>query len=513
MRLHPLSVPYRATARGLSLGTTLFFLGLTLAGTEALPIPLTRPVLIAAGVAGFLLAALWQVAYYRRFDYELSDDGLEIASGVVSRRHREIPLGRVQNVDISRNVVQRALGLAALDLETAGGGGTEASLRYVSYEEAKRLQREIQRRKRGAADRTVDAEGVGERDTDAEGERPADGSLADEGIAERGEELFALSAGELALVSVLSFDLRYFSLLAFGPALFPFVPGVTELAVFGGVVLAALLGVGLWALSAAVTFARYYDFRLARVGDELRYERGLLERYDGSIPLAKVQTLSMGENILMRRFGYATLAVETAGYGPGQSPSQGSEAAIPLAARERVIALAREIEPFEPTEFSRPPKRARTRYAFRYVGGLALLVAVLYAVWSLAGRPFAWYAPFAPLAFVVVAPLTAHLKWANRGYATGATHVFTRNGFWNRTTKIVPYYRVQNVIETQTIFQRRRRLASVLVDTASSAGIGGRVAAAVDLDDEDAAELRELVGERLQASLSARRADDGKSAT
>ncbi|MFC4551497.1 PH domain-containing protein, partial [Halorussus sp. GCM10023401] len=332
---------------------------------------------------------------------------------------------------------------------------------------------------------------------------------ADEGIAERGEELFALSAGELALVSVLSFDLRYFSLLAFGPALFPFVPGVAELAVFGGVVLAAMLGVGLWALSAAVTFARYYGFRLAQVGDELRYERGLLERYDGSIPMAKVQTLSMGENVLMRRFGYATLAVETAGYGPGQSPSQGSEAAVPLAARERVVSLAREIEPFDGAEFSRPPKRARTRYAFRYVGGSALLVAVLYIAWSLAGRPLVWYAPFAPLAFVAVAPLAAHLKWANRGYATGENHVFTRNGFWNRTTKVVPYYRVQNVIETQTVFQRRRRLASVLVDTASSAGIGGRVAAAVDLDAEDAAELRELVGEKLQASLAARRPDDG----
>ena len=481
MRLHPLSVPYRSLARGVSVGSTLFFIGLTLSGTGVAPVPLTRPVLVAFAVAGFVAAAAWQVAYYRRFEYDLTDDGLEIASGVVSRRHREIPLRRVQNVDISRNVVQRALGLAALDLETAGGGGTEASLRYVAYDEAKRLQREIQRRKRGA-----------------NGAKPEDEEMD---AREREDSLFELSGGELALLSVLSFDFRYFSLLAFGPAVLPFVPGLTDLAFLGGVMVAAILAVALWAISAAVTFARYYGFRLTRVGDELRYERGLLQRYDGSIPLGKVQALTIRANAPMRRFGYAALAVETAGYAPGQSPSGGSEAAVPLASRERVLALAQEVESFDVPEFSRPPKRARTRYAFRYAFALFGLSGVLLAADSVVGLPGAWYAPFAPLALVTLVPAAAHLKWANRGYDAGERHVFTRNGFWRRTTKVVPYYRVQTVIRSRTVFQRRRRLAHLLVDTASSAGFGNRGALAADLDADDAAELRELVGDRLQESL------------
>lgn len=488
MKLHPLSVPYRMLSRGASVGVSFFFVGSALSGSGVLPPPLAGlavPLVVGVGV---LLTALWQVAYYRRFDYELTDDGLEIASGVVSRRQREIPLHRVQNVDISRNVLQRLLGIAALDLETAGGGDTEASLRYVGYEEAKRLQREIQRRKR-------------QREAGEETEAPT------ESIEEREQVLFELAEGELALLSVLSFDLRYFSLLAFGPAVLPFVPGLAELAVFGGLLLYAIIGVGLWVVSASLTFARYYGFRLTRVDDELRYERGLFQRFDGSIPLAKVQTVTMSENVLMRRFGYATLAVETAGYGPGQSPSGGSEAAVPLASRERVFELANEVEPFETPTFQRPPTRARTRYAIRYLLGLGAIVALLYAVWSLAGRPVVWYAPFVPLAFVVLVPLAAHLTWVNRGYDAGETHVVTQNGFWRRTTKIVPYYRVQTVIQSRTIFQRRRRwrLADVVIDTASSASFGGGVAKAADLDEADAAELREFVGEKLQESLRARR--------
>ncbi|PSQ46215.1 hypothetical protein BRD15_09670 [Halobacteriales archaeon SW_6_65_15] len=216
------------------------------------------------------------------------------------------------------------------------------------------------------------------------------------------------------------------------------MPGFAEVAFVGGLMLLALLAVGVWSISAAVTFARYYDFRLTRVGDELRYERGLLQRYDGSIPLSKVQMLTLRESALMRPFGYASLAVETAGYGPGQAPSGGSEAAIPLATRDRVLRLANEVETFDPPEFSRPPKRARTRYAVRYVLALAGVTALLLGLRAVVGIPGEQYLALAPLALVLLVPVAAHLKWANRGYARGEDHVFTRNGFWNRTTKVVP---------------------------------------------------------------------------
>jgi len=485
MKLHPLSIPYRGLSRGASVGFMLYFVGQSLSGTDFLPAPLDQPILVA--LAGVAVVTVWQVAYFRRFEYELTDDGLDVASGVLSRRHREIPLGRIQNVDISRNVLQRALGVAAVDVETAGGGATEASLQYVDYDEAKRLQREIQRRKRGG-------DGAGESDAEAAGAADAEA------------ELFALDLDDLLLLSVLSFDLRYLSLLAFGPAAFPVVPGFAEVAFVGGVVLVALLLAGLWALSAAVTFARYYGFRLARVGDELRYERGLLQRYDGSIPLEKVQTITLRENVLMRRVGYATLAVETAGYAPGQTPSGGSEAAVPLATRESVLELANELEEFDPPEFERPPERARTRYAIRYALSLAVLAGLLLGTRALFGVPGSQALAAAPLAFVVLAPVAGHLKWLNRGYAVGEDHVFTRNGFWTRTTKVVPYYRIQTVIQSRTPFQRRQRwrLASVVIDTASSAG---GPALAADLDREDATALRERLGEQLQANLAERRSE------
>ncbi|WP_380675437.1 PH domain-containing protein [Salinigranum sp. GCM10025319] len=490
MKLSPLSIPYRVLERGGSLLVAAVFVvfsgGSILDGLAG---PLSLVALLGVGV---LALVAYQVAYYRRYEYELTADTFDIRSGVFARREREIPLRRIQNVDISRNVAQRVLGIAAVDLETAGGSETEASLRFVSFEEAKRLQREVPRMKRGVAP-----------DEEAE--------------PEPSTELFALSDRELALVGLLSFDFRVPGILAL--LLSGSVPVVSSYLPRGGTVTVAgivfVLVVGLvlfsWVAGAAAAVVNYYGFRLVRAGDELQYERGLLQRYDGSIPFDKVQTLTVEDTPLKRYFGYATLLIETAGYAPGQSSGggRGSEAAVPLATRDRVFELANEIDSFGEPDLRRPPKRVRRRYAVRYLIVVGLAVGVLFGVDALLpgtvgvdGLPFAWYLP---LVLVLLIPPAAHLKWAHRGYWLGEDHVVTRNGVLKRQTKVVPYGRIQTVIDTRTLFQRRWSLATVTIDTAGSLSITGGDAAAVDVDEAVADDLRAELDERLRLAVAERR--------
>jgi putative membrane protein len=257
-------------------------------------------------------------------------------------------------------------------------------------------------------------------------------------------------------------------------------------------------------VSAAFTFAGYYGFRLTRANGDLRYERGLVQRYSGTVPLDKVQTVAVDENVLMRGLGYASLRVETAGYAPGSSRSGGAEEAVPLANRAFVYDLARDLEPFGDGSFEAPPRRARRRYAGRYVlalvGATALLFAVDRFVVSLGALRFA------PLPFVLVAPVAAHFKWRNRGYRLDEDHFVTRTGFWRRTTRAVPYYRVQTVFERRTVFQRRWGLASVTADTASSASLLGRDATAFDVDDDEGRRLHDALRTRLRERLRRSRA-------
>lgn len=481
MKLSPLSVPYKAVQKGASIVFTLAFV--LFSGASAALGSIGGP-LVAVGLLGGLVVLLvgYEVLYYQRYEYELTADTFDIRSGVVSRRNREIPLRRIQNVDISRNVVQRVLGIAAVNFETAGGSGTEGAIRYVTFEEAKRLQSEIARLKRGDA---------------------ADAPAVDS------DELFALSDRELALVGALSFDLRgpgllFFLLSGSVPFVSSFFSLGTEtviLALGGVLVLVAILLVS-WLAGFTIAVVNYYGFRLSRTDDELLYERGLLQRYDGSIPFDKIQTLTIEDNPLKRWFGYATLAIETAGYAPGQGNERGSEAAVPLAERERVLSLANDIEPFGTPEFTRPPKRIRRRYAARYLIVLGVVTGVLFALGTVLDASVPWYGT---LTVLPVIPVAAHYKWKHRGYWLGEEHVVTRNGFWKRQTKVVPYYRIQTVIDSQTIFQRRWRVATVTVDTAGSLSLADQDAAAVDIEATDAERIRGELEDRLVAAVAERR--------
>ncbi|ELY76338.1 PH domain-containing protein [Natrinema gari] len=495
--LHPASVAVRSLSRSLNTGFLFFVVGIVASpggnGTNLLSV-------VGLVAIGIVLGIVYEFAYYRRFRYELTDDTFDVTSGVLARRNRELPLGRVQNVDIRQNVLGRVLGIAAVHIETAGGGQTEVSLQYVDEAEARRLRRQL---RDGASTDTADADETGTAVTES------DAASADDETV-----LFDIRPHELAILSVFTIDpgasllggiaLSFAS--GFDPvALFPAnrlggLPGPETgvIAIAWGLLLFVLAA---WLISAVLTFTRYYGFRLTRVGDELYYERGLLQRYSGTIPLEKVQTLTITESIPFRWFGYAALSVETAGYAPGQSESRGSESAIPLADADRVAELARAIEPFGPVDLESPPRRARERYAVRYLLVVAAAVGVAFLLARYTGLIRQWYVL---AALAVLAPIAAHLKWRNRGVRLDDRYILARTGFWRRTTKVVPYYRVQAVLHQATIFQRRRRLASVTADTASSASLLGRAATAHDVDTDRGLELQAVIEDRLQDRLRAR---------
>ena len=485
MRLDSRSVPYRVAENSLRI-VGIIVLSVVFGGGGGVSGDsfLTEATLLFI-VLGVAAVAGWEFAYVRRFTYQVTGDTFDIQSGVFSRRDREIPFERIQNVDIAQNVVQRAIGIAEVRIETAGGGTSEAQLRYVSRSEATRLQELISDRKR-------------------------EGTERDPGASD--DILFELDGRELTVLGLTSANFRFFAAII---VLFSLVgsagaqqvemaypePRMQLLLLVGPAVAFAGLVV-LWVLSGVQAVFRYYGFRLLRHDEELRYERGLLQRYNGTIPLSKIQTIMIRENALARTVGYASLAIETAGYAPGQG-SDSVESAVPIARRDHVFALAETIEDVGDITFERPPTRARTRYLARYTIVVAAVVGVAGAYHAATSGLADWY--LAAVIWILVPP-AAHLKWKHLGYYSDDRHVVTRRGFWTRRTTIVPYYRVQTVSDSQTVFQRRRDLATLVVDTASSGGFWGGDAVALDIDVDVARALREEVHDRFHDAI-ARRAE------
>ncbi|OLZ41085.1 hypothetical protein A6E15_08830 [Natrinema saccharevitans] len=528
-RLHPLSAVTLALqhgATGFSVPVLLVGLGSSVLDVDTGPLLALVPIGLVAGVG-------YGIAYYYRFTYEVTASTFDVSSGVFSRRSREIPYRRVQNVDISQGLFQRVVGLAVVSIETAGGGDTEATLRFVSEDEAERVRSEIRRLTAATGERTADPES--DRPASNESIPSTDEPTAPERTREdrsRGDAaptlLFDLETRELLLYAVTSFRwgaaVFPIAILVFlggadsGSGLVPaFVvdaarpfggPATLEGAAVGPLLVLAAVTAVQWSLftyvsSAIYTVANYHGFRLGRAGEDFVYERGLVQRYSGSIPAEKVQSVTVTENPLQRLVGYAGLWVETAGYGPDSGG--GSQSAVPMAKRDRVYRFAENLTGAESPDFRSPPTLARRRYLGRYAIVAAVIVAVAFGLAQVSTFD-RWY--LTAIVFLAVPP-AAYLKYANLGYVVGDEHLVIRSGFWKRRTTVIPYYRIQTVATRRSVFQRRLGLASLAVDTASSRTFAWGSPTIYDIDLETAREIHDTGRERLQSALRERaRTDD-----
>lgn len=418
-------------------------------------------------------ALLAAVAKYLTFRYRLKGDELVLDSGIVSRSRRVIPLARVQNIDVRQSWLERLCGVAELRVETAGGERPEAVLSVLGRREAEALRAELLRRRQAAP-----AAGAGPA---APVEvlahlSPADLALAGATANQAGLVAAAL-AGSLQILDDLPIDIPRPEIDP--TALVPGLPAAgVALAVLAVLLFFALLG---WFFSVVGAVVGYHDFALEKAGGELRKRYGLLGRREGSVPLSRVQAIRVEESLLRRPLGLAALKVETAGAGPGQRG--GAEAFLPLARQRdvpRLVAAVFGDLDYAALRFRPVHPRARRRFFLRFSAPIVLLAGALAL---LADPAWLFLLTLEPLAF-----LLAHKEYRHRGYARAPGYIAARAGFFNRITWLIPERRIQTLHVTETPFQRRHGLATLVVDTAAG---GRRVARVVDLGREEASRLLE----------------------
>lgn len=103
--------------------------------------------LAAPGVA--MLSVVWRTWYagaaYRAWRYELTDEGLELRSGVFWRRCSSMPYHRLQQVDVGQGPLERRFGLSSVQLRSAAAT-TDASIPGIADADVEPLRRLLMRR-------------------------------------------------------------------------------------------------------------------------------------------------------------------------------------------------------------------------------------------------------------------------------------------------------------------------------------------------------------------------------
>src|SRR5262245_17936672 len=98
---------------------------------------------------GFLIL-FWPLFFkYETLKYRFEDDGMSMSWGILFRHEINLTYRRIQDIHLTRNIIQRWLGLATVSIQTASGSATpEMSIEGIL--QADQLRDYLYARMRGA---------------------------------------------------------------------------------------------------------------------------------------------------------------------------------------------------------------------------------------------------------------------------------------------------------------------------------------------------------------------------
>ncbi len=348
---------------------------------------------IGVVIAAICLAV--SIIRYCTFRYTIANNELIIDRGLINKLHRVIPLSRIQNIDLSQNLFHRLLRVGEVRVETASGKEPEAIMRVVALSEYARLKSELCTASNTnmlvtrlacsgeteSAGETIngsggisDDSGPASLQTKADNTRlilalPLRITVLGGLLSNRGEVIAGLALGFLFELrfgnswfrsdSIGGFEIGNKSDLAQAiPSDAATARGLIAMVresygVLGWLLLLCGGLVALYAIlrvfSAIWYLLRFYGYRLESNGDSLHVRCGLLTQVSATIPLGRVQLISVQRSWLQRRFGLASIRIETAGGGEGKTENAASSVGrkwfVPIMAAESVGEVLAAIDP------------------------------------------------------------------------------------------------------------------------------------------------------------------------
>lgn len=430
------------------------------------------------GIAFFVPAVIYSVFRYFTLRYKIDRGEMVVKQGLIFRNVRTVPVHRIQNIDLVQNPLHRIFGVAEVRIETASGTEPEATLRVLSMHKIAELRKQVFEQAGPAfPSETVDPAS----ETDAIPVKPSDAGttlleipanwLLKAGLASnRGLLIIGILSGawfQFDLDDRIDFDQIQNWLPALDGSLF------STLMVIGLVLVALVI---LRILGIIWFFLRFHNYQMTLHGEDLRITCGLFTKVSATIPRKRIQFISIHRPIFMRWLGLASIRIETAG---GGSMSEDATTTVsrrwfvPVISEDRVGELVNCLRPellWNESTLDWKPLASRTKT--RLIR-LAIIQSLVFAGagFLLSRQLLVGIHPWGFLLGPAMLPLL--LLWARKKaramrYTRTDELVSYRSGVFNRKTSLTFYDKVQTVSVEQTPFDRRWKMATLVVDTAAS---------------------------------------------
>ena len=467
MTKNDLSVPTRQSVRGLVL---IFLFSLRRFVLAIWPIILVyvfqndfssnKSTIILSVLMVISLLALHTVLYYLHFYFYVEKGEFILKKGYLRKKILSIPMERIQSVNTKQNLLQQALNIVSLEIDTAGTAGKELKIYALELEFAKELQNRLRSEKM----KTTNVE------------------IGEKVITEKEQEqvILKLSPTDLLKIGISQNHLRTaIIIIAFGAQIFQQAQDLfkneaekysNEFVAFlsnSGLALIIFLVIFFLIVSILIslfrTLLKYFEFRLIKKDDNYRIESGLINKRNIIVPHNKVQELNWETGPLKQLFGIYLLTFKQAVSGHQNRKNQQLVDA-PGCLTSHLKLLKNDL--FGEEELSDMPKIHSNRYYMQRLwiisGWLPIVIATpfLYNEWMFWLGTVLWLSATA---------IYSYLALKKRYFRINAEQIRISKGAISHKWKQMELFKIQSVQFRQTIFQKRRSLASLhLMNAAGS---------------------------------------------
>lgn len=420
-------------------------------------------VLIAAlAVPGLIIGAA--VFQYLFFFFRVVDNNFQIRRGLLFKRHLDLPVSRIQDVNIDKPFYFKPVNLVSASLDTAGSSENEAVLAAVSLAFANDLREWVI---------------TGEKDTSAgrqESERPdaLSGDTEDTPPATKaaGKAFPVLNRSLRDLVIHGITNNKVWIILA---AAFPFLDRFLEhqwqslfadqasefssllqanalyaYGVVAGLVVALILV--MMVLSVLGSILMLYGYEIHQKADALSRESGLFSRNQINLKIRRVQYIHIKQSLpdrLFRRFNLIYRQLDSNQPANRQSNAAFMVPSVTVTDISRLIALVYPESRFLPGSSDPNLKRISRRYIVQQFL-IKTLPAVILILAFMVINDAQSYAPATGALLFTTGAIINVLQWYRWGYDAQEDFLILRMGILGKNYLLVPRYKIQQMSLSQS---------------------------------------------------------------
>ncbi|WP_309641616.1 PH domain-containing protein [Flavobacterium sp.] len=416
---------------------------------------------------GVLLIGLIAYLKYINFTFYLDSEKEEfiINEGIWSKTRTTIQLHKIQQVNITQSLIQRAIGVYALDVDTAGSNDKEGKIKAISHELALELKSKL---------------------LDNERRIKVDGNEANttETFIEENHSFINISFLSLVKMGITSNYVRSFSLLL----LFLFtvldytqkIMGAnvwedkdienyvnSRLLIQSLFVVIVFLFIVIILINLARIIIKYFDYKITRQKGSLLLSFGLLNTKSTIIKPEKVQITAVSQNYFQKKMNILHLRIKQASHNEKEERNAAIE--IPgcnQIEKDAILKLLFQKIPQKGVMLK--PNWRKLGFSVFLTIGLPLIGYCIFRNYNpTLGKDY----DYSVWIYIIFVGVIQFFKFKNNKLFINDDFIIMQSGAWDINNEIIEPSKIQAITTSQLFWHKSINIGSIILHTA-----GGNIA-------------------------------------